>query len=120
MLHRYQVLHYVDAKQDPEIEEAEAQKLLLDEGWGALLQANTDTVIESSRLRDDPMHTEKLEAFIFRQPHPDWDPSIMHNFLIQRFKCEIASMKYEDAVHRIPKSKDLLEAEEKLEILLQG
>lgn len=119
-LHRYEVLLSVVAKLEPEIEEAEAHKILMNARWSSLLQANEDTVMESSRLKDDPMHAEKLEAFIFRQPHPDWDSNVMHNFLIQRFKCEISTLKYEEAVHQIPKSEDLLEAEEKLESLLGG
>jgi hypothetical protein len=119
-LRRYEVLHHIVAKVEPEIEEAEASKLLMQARWSSLVQGNMDTKIESMRLRDDEMQAEKIEAFIFRQPHPEWDSDTMHNFLIQRVKTEITSMKFDDLVHEIPKSEDLLEAEEKLEILLGG
>jgi hypothetical protein len=103
--------HVARARGFEDVKEIQARLEMSNVNWISILKRNPDTNRKMDELVSGSYPGEKLDDYIFREPHPDWDKDFMLIVIRQRLVNDEAWIQYEEAILEHPKTKAYASAE---------
>lgn len=97
--------HVVRARESEDAKEIIARLEMANANWIRILEGNSDTKQKMDELVSGSYPGEKLDDYVFRQPHPEWDKDFMLLVIRQRLANDEAWIQYEEAILGHPKTK---------------
>ena len=96
--------HVVRARETEFVKEAQARLAVSDGDWIRILSRNPETAEKMDELVSGSYPGEKLDDYVFRETHPEWDKDFMILAIQQRLVNEEAWIQYEESILEHPKT----------------